>query len=123
MNLDRQLQRQILEYLKEFYVSELADINKQEFFKHPEYEANAKYLYEHKLIDGAVSKTNIKLFALHIPRITKDGLDFLEDDGGISAILKTVTIKLDVENIRTLLEDKIISSTLPETERKTLIEK
>ena len=124
MKLDRQLQLQILEHLKDSYATGHSDISKQDFVNHPEYRGNIKYLYEHGLIHGAESKHLGKQpFTLLNINITKDGLDFLEDDGGISAILKTVTIKFDIENIRSLIEDKIISSSLPEPQRKTLIER
>ena len=124
MSLDRKLQYQILEYLSPHYAKGFPPIDKQDFAKHPHYDTNLKYLYEYKLIGGNESKVlGSSSFSLSRIHITNRGLDFLADDGGIGAILSTVTIKFDTENIRSLIENKIISSGLPEPERKSLVEK
>lgn len=47
-------------------------------------------------------------------RLTAQGRDFLEDDGGLSAILNTVTVKFDADNIRSLIEQGLLKSGLPE---------
>jgi hypothetical protein len=49
-----------------------------------------------------------------------EGLDFLEADGGWSAILNVVTIKFDADTLRALLEAKIDVSSIPE---KSIIKK
>ena len=51
-------------------------------------------------------------------KITATGLDFLEDDGGVSAILRTVTIKFDLGDLRARMATRIDSSDLP-AEKKT----
>lgn len=56
-------------------------------------------------------------------RITAKGVDYLEIDGGLSAVLDTVTVRLHADTIRDLIEAKIIeSSTIPEEEKPALRE-
>lgn len=52
--------------------------------------------------------------------ITADGLDFLEDDGGLSAILNTVTVKFDTNNLRSIIEAGILKSSLPDEQKSSL---
>lgn len=52
--------------------------------------------------------------------ITHRGLDFLEQDGGLSAILGIVTFKLHNETVQQLLTDKINQSDMPEAEKSEL---
>lgn len=55
-------------------------------------------------------------------RITAKGLDFLEDDGGLSAILGTVTVRLHADTIRDLIEAKIVESKdVPEEDKPGMI--
>lgn len=55
--------------------------------------------------------------------ITARGIDFLEDDGGLSAILGTVTVKLHADTIRDLIDAKITESkAIPEQEKPALRE-
>ena len=56
-------------------------------------------------------------------RITARGLDFLEDDGGLSAILGVVTVKFEAETLKALIENNILKTAdLPE-EKKGLFRK
>lgn len=54
--------------------------------------------------------------------ITARGLDFLEEDGGLSAILGTVTVKLHADTIRDMLETKIMDSQLPQADKKRFVD-
>ncbi len=123
MKPNRELQLQILEYLREYYVSGDAEIENQDFHTHPDYSFNMKYLYGLGLIDGQLTDDMGQPVHIVEPNITERGIDFLEDDGGLSALLSTVTIRFDADSIRTLIENKIINTSLPEPQRKTLIEK
>jgi hypothetical protein len=46
-------------------------------------------------------------------KITEEGLDFLEDDGGVGAILKTITVKFDPDNLRKLIASKLDKLEIP----------
>lgn len=48
-------------------------------------------------------------------------MDFLADDGGLSAILGVVTIKLHDDTIKALIEGRILQSDLPEPEKKRFL--
>src|SRR5439155_24424734 len=52
--------------------------------------------------------------------ITAAGLDFLADDGGLSAILGVVTVKLHADTIRDLIAAKIEAAPIPEAEKSML---
>jgi hypothetical protein len=79
MGLDRQLQLQILEYLEPHYGHPSYDIEKQDFTKNPDYDANLKYLYDSHFIKGNQQKQfGTTCFVLKRIEITKHGLDFLE---------------------------------------------
>ncbi len=51
-------------------------------------------------------------------RATSRAIDFLADDGGLSAILGVVTIKLHDDTIKSLIESKILASDLPPPEKQ-----
>jgi hypothetical protein len=52
--------------------------------------------------------------------ITARGLDFLADDGGLSALLGTVTVKLHADTLRDLIESRIARADMPEAEKKRI---
>ena len=54
------------------------------------------------------------------PGITAKGLDFLEDDGGLSAILGAITVKLDPDDLRALIAARIEESDLPTEQKASL---
>lgn len=116
MILDRTLQREILEELREAYPESVDFQSRTE----QKFQANLFYLQGHGFIEGQESTL------LNSPRyipwatITSPGLDFLEDDGGISAILKTFTVRLEGENILPIFEKIIAASQLPAEEKKSI---
>ena len=57
---------------------------------------------------------------LAAPGITAAGLDFLEDDGGMGAMLRTFTVKIDRDDLRALIAARVEASDLPAEERKNL---
>ncbi len=63
-------------------------------------------------LDGHVS--------MGLPKITAQGIDFLADDGGLSAILGVVTVKFKEDQLRKILEKKIDASSLNVTEKSWL---
>ena len=54
--------------------------------------------------------------------ITHKGMDFLADDGGLSAILGVVTIKFEANQLKLLLESKIMASDLPLERKQSMID-
>ena len=118
MKLDRELQRKILE--------ELADIHPQRGFPSRLIEdehiaaSNLVYLEELELIEESVGVNINNQFRFNPTRITAKGMDFLADDGGLSAILGTVVVKFHSDTIRLLLINKLDSCDIPEAEKSTI---
>lgn len=127
MKLDRDLQRTILKALAERYPDRVDWAAIASW--HPEHNmpghegellANLDYLAEHQLI---------KLFRPAYlegkgtdASITARGLDFLADDGGLSAILGVVTIKLHDDTLKDLIEAKILASDLSRPDKRRWID-
>jgi hypothetical protein len=126
MKLDRALQRRILEQLATAYPSGICPI--VTIFGEVEHDivrANLYYLQEHGLVNlGIQRRTPIgepeRFIDSTATTITAKGMDFLEDDGGLSAILGVVTIKLHADTIKELLADKIDASDLPPADKSLM---
>ncbi len=106
MHLDRKLQRQLLEKMAEAYplpwmMDDLPDVDELEL------NANLAYLAGHGLISNALQIGADHYISHAAPTITPAGLDFLADDGGLTAILGVVTIKIHDETVRKLLDAHI----------------
>lgn len=125
MKLDRSLQLSILTELSAHYPNEFSIQRMDCFVDSPDFNANLFYLQEHGLISGKVQHFrqvekvgDVMLMA----KITADGLDFLEGDGGLGAILKKVTIKFDSEDLQALIAARLDKEDIP-AEKKSEIMK
>lgn len=81
--------------------------------------ANLQYLAEHGLVafdDKAVISDTVISTTV---KITAKGIDFLTDDGGLSAILGVFTVKLHSDTIQALL-NKIDQTDIPPEEKSRL---
>ncbi len=123
MKLNRELQLRILQALAAQYPEAqrnvLLDIGEET----PAGIANLCYLAEHHLLSAKFITQNGRDMQLNgSQRITAAGLDFLADDGGVSAMLGTITIKFHAETLRQLIEARIAQSEqVPEKEKATLL--
>ncbi len=120
--LDRKLQLKILLRLSEVFPSEIRYPKRESFSKDPNFIYNWEYLLEHDLVKSSEVYTGDKGpgdFAMINARITAEGLDFLEADGGLSAIKKTITVRPDVKSFLNLL--KVHAESLPEAEKKNFL--
>lgn len=128
MHIDRELQKRWLVALKEIYPRavdpDLIDDLQADLREDRENaEAALHYLREHELI------VIFSYDAARVPyvpnvskvKITAKGMDFLEDDGGLSAILGTVTVRLHADTIRDLIENRIAVSDTPPEEKQRMI--
>jgi len=122
MNLNRPLQLRMLRTLKESYPAHSANFN-QRFESDPDFIPNLHYLKGHGLVTGVEVKTHTSSGQLLNVRITEPGLDFLEEDGGIGAILRTVTVRLDAEQLRQILAAKVQALSIPEEKKASALEK
>ena len=125
--LDRTLQRTILEHLAKMYpdgtYTLAADLGRPDDDR--ALQVNAMYLAEHKLIQSGMARS----ISLHghgafevvdQAVITAHGLDFLEDDGGLTAVLGVVTVRLDTSTLRAMLDARIEASSVPAQEKSRL---
>lgn len=128
MKLVRAVQAKILNLLAEAfpgivdrsdYTALVEDIGEDLFV------ANVKYLELHGLIEDGVLRMSLDgTYGFNLGRfkITHRGLDFLADDGGLSAILGTVTVKLHEDTLKQLVADKIEQSDLPPADKGRWLE-
>lgn len=125
MKLDRAYQLDLLKMLADSYPMEMD--TRDVFYgmieeERGKYFANMVYLEEHGLIDSGIETRMGSEVILSPPRITAKGMDFLADDGGLSAILGVVTVKFHEETLRALIEGRITSSDLPLPEKQKLLD-
>lgn len=127
MLLDREMQLTILKELSEVYPASV-EMDKRYGYGtdiYRKFVANLAYLEAH----GLISEKSVLMPKTigdyngqpYISSITHTGMDFLADDGGLSAILRVVTIKFEAEQFRSILESMILSSTLPTEQKNTII--
>lgn len=120
MKLDRTLQLDLLNQLAEEYPR---NANVQQLtMDNPSVTPNLHYLYGHGLVDGDISQEMSGQKHFHFAKITHAGLDFLADDGGLSAILGVVTVKLHDETIRQLVAARIETADIPVDEKRRLLD-
>ncbi|MDH2626504.1 hypothetical protein ACOUKR_08895 [Acinetobacter baumannii] len=127
MSLDRRLQLELLEKLRSVYPSHY-ELNNDFIFGTAEYEKaaiNLYYLKQHGLVEdiSLVKATGFGGYfnlQFNLPTITHKGMDFLADDGGLSAILNIVTIKFEADTLKALLSNHINQSDLPPEDKKTM---
>ena len=107
MVLDRALQHEILERMAEVYPGawDHLPFRQERRVEVGDLIKNLVYLREHGLVDMKVSPvpgipTPVSIGS---PKITAKGLDFLADDGGLTAVLGVVTIKIHNDTLRQLL--------------------
>ncbi len=83
---------------------------------------NLHYLTEHGLINAEFPRLLSGEVQYGPALITAKGLDFIQDDGGLSAILGVVTVKLHDDTIRRLLIDKVQASEEPDGVKERLVD-
>jgi hypothetical protein len=78
------------------------------------------YLEEHRLCKSGLQIGAGGDIMFGASSITAADLDFLADDGGLSAILGVVTVKLHANTIRDLIAAKIEATAMPAEKKSTL---
>lgn len=116
--LDRDFQRKLLKDLAELYPRRGKFTDED----HESLVVNLHYLAEHGLVEAAFSHVNHGNIIIGPAVITAKGLDFIQDDGGLSAVLGVVTVKLHDDTIRQLLIDRVQASQEPEGVKEKLVD-
>jgi hypothetical protein len=114
------MQRALLVQMRDEYPDSLDFLPLQGTYPTKAIHANLLYLEEHGLCESSLSRNMVGFSYIGGARITARGLDFLADDGGLSAILGVVTIKLHADTIRDLIATKIEATNLPAPEKSAL---
>ncbi|MGE4195445.1 MAG: hypothetical protein AB7E51_18835 [Pseudodesulfovibrio sp.] len=132
MPVDRTLQRRILLMLEDFYPNEAAEHEYVPilFPENVGEVVDGKPLYK-RIDDKQFYKETRHLDEVGFIQINKPynrcliltakGRDFLEDDGGLSAIVNTITVKFDADNVRELVEAGLFSAHVPEEKQGALM--
>lgn len=95
MELDRKLQYDILQALRDVYPDSLL-VSAMPGFSHDRtFMGNLFYLQEHGVIAGGDIREPGQCRSMVDAQITKAGLDFLAADGGLEAILGKQTVKFE----------------------------
>jgi hypothetical protein len=126
--IDRELQLKLLTQIAECYPFVWSDFEKKPGTEEYRKKAiNLNYLKGHGLISE--DSTTISHFSMGNPggqiyimkpKITEKGLDFLKDDGGLTAILGVVTVRFEADTIRTILRLKVDQSDLSPVDKQKL---
>lgn len=125
---DKKLMHDILSILKDVYPGRLTDeagAKLDELRSNPDWIANMCYLEDHGLLHSGLRRGVNGIYdgEWYLAKITKKGIDFVLEDGGLTTILDTVTVKLHPDTIRELCEDKINASSLSEADKTSLLAK
>lgn len=128
---DRALQLEILNALIDCTPNSLNKVQEREliekFDNYDHFVASMLYLEMHGLVTTPFVRSETMAgvdFIFNAPHcyITEKGIDFILDDGGLSAILKVQTFRLHNDTI-IALEDIIRIANMPEDQKKGLISK
>lgn len=104
MELNRKLQYDILVALREVYPDSLLVSAMPGFANDREFMGNLFYLQEHGVIAGGDIREPGQCRSMVDAQITKAGLDFLTDDGGLEAILGRQRVKFEINDLLEALD-------------------
>lgn len=116
--IDRKLQREMLLALRDHYPEAILSFRNVINEDANKVDANVAYLEEHGLCEARRSAALNGRVTYTGTKITARGLDFLADDGGLSAVLGVVTIKLHDDTVKDLIQARIAESNLPPLDKR-----
>lgn len=121
--LDRAFQRRLLSDLRDLYPKPV-DIQRS-WGQQDDNKllVNLCYLNEHGLIDLKATAVLSGDIHMHSAKITASGMDFITDDGGLTAILGVVTVKLHEETIKEILLKQVAAAEIDGSIKASLIKK
>lgn len=120
-HLDRELQLELLRALAERFPSVCSVASLGHDPQSQAVIANLAYLKQHELIDAEIVQYIDGGMNAHTAAINAAGMDFLAEDGGLSAILSVVTVRLDAEQLRDLIGRHVEKSALPNEEKSQIM--
>lgn len=120
--LDREIQLKILQALAAVYPATSFHVLNEIGGDYRAGIVNIAYLAEHGLVTARFHQDQSHVDLAGSPKITAKGMDFLADDGGLSAMLGTVTIKFHEESLKQLIEFRLDQAQLPTEEKNRLLQ-
>ncbi len=121
MQLDRKLQLDVLEALGEVYPDSLLVSNLPRFANDRNFMGTLFYLQEHGLISGGDIRQPGQCRSMVDAQITKTGLDFIADDGGLQAVLGNFQMKFSKDNLVAVVDDSLKKSSVPDSKRQAIV--
>ena len=121
MEFDRQLQHNVLRALAEVYPDSLLVSSLPGFSNDRQFMGTLFYLQEHGLIVGGDIRQPGQCRSMVDTQITKIGLDFLADDGGLQAMLGRFRVKFDSTELVTLVDDSLQKSDVSDSRKKDIL--
>jgi hypothetical protein len=119
--ISRIAQRALLESMRDTYPLPCTQLPEVEGCDEDSLIANLYYLEEHGLCrSGVLVHSDDDIAWGGEATITAHGIDFLAEDGGLSAILGVVTIRLHADTVRDLLAKRIDDAPITPEEKRTL---
>lgn len=126
MQINRPLQEAILRYLTECF----PDYPEYDFYNEliekygkKEVVGSILYLQMHKLLECTEASSlgdTIPNIHWELTKPTEKAFDFLADDGGLSAILGVITVKLHSDTVQSLIAAKIDQAEITDEEKGLL---
>jgi len=121
MEFDRELQHNVLRALAEVYPDSLLVSSLPGFSNDRKFMGTLFYLQEHGLIAGGDIREPGQCRSMVDTQITKSGLDFLADDGGLQAMLGRFRVKFDSTELVTLVGDSLQKGDVSDSRRKDIL--
>lgn len=119
--LNREFQYEILKCLADVYPSSLSERELPQVSGNS-LKAHVRYLHEHGLVSSSWYNLASGNALLGETNITAKGLDFLQDDGGLGAILNVVTVRLDDETVKALMVKHVEKQDADRERKNAMIE-
>lgn len=119
MKMDRDAHRKMLSDAAECYPHYVNwDLAEFPHLSEEDVAGNLFYLQELGLIKSGIMMGIDGSISWGVGQATAAGLDFIQDDGGYTAILGTVTIKLHEDTLKDLISQKLQESNLSPADKK-----
>ncbi len=122
MQFNRKLQYDVLKALAEVFPDSLLVASLPGYEIGRNFMGNLFYLKEHGLIEGGDIREPGQCRSMVDAQITKTGLDFIADDGGLPAILGHYQIKLKKDELIFIIDSSLKQSGLAEGRREEIVE-
>jgi hypothetical protein len=123
MGIDRSGQLKILETLAEVFPADRDTQRPDDFGLEAQHlYFQLAYLEQHSLITCTWSREMSAKKKCIRAAITAKGLDFIEEDGGLCAVLGVVTIRIHDDTLKTLIESRILESDISAPDKRRMID-